>query len=232
MRCNVVQFSLLASQSLSGGLAFPPSRRGCLYSWHTVVWPDGGKTIFVMPNQPFSRNSKEPTHADVGWLSRQGLGHLGYAYREAAEILCEAPAKCGTSEEAMYLVASFAFRHSIELYLKAVLPLVAIHADVTVPNEFQGKHGLLPMWDWISERLADMGNHSLLQDGRSVIEAFDLVDPNGTAFRYNLDLKGNAQLKKLPPAVSLGNLKNAASEVIYLLDGLEEYLSEGAASEA
>jgi hypothetical protein len=63
-----------------------------------------------MAKRPFSRNADEPVHTDIGWLSRQGLAHLGYAYREAAEVLCEAPETSGESEEAMYVVASFAFR--------------------------------------------------------------------------------------------------------------------------
>jgi hypothetical protein len=92
---------------------------------------------------------------------------------------------------------------------------------------FPGKkhaHQLLVMWDWISQKLSDGGLPALPSDRRSVVADFERVDPNGTAFRYNEDLKGVAQLAQLPPAVSLSNLRNAAADVIHFLDSVEEYL--------
>jgi hypothetical protein len=176
-----------------------------------------------MAKQPFSRNADEHIHTDIGWLSRQGFAHLGYAYREAAEVLCEAPEASGRSEEAMYLVASFAFRQSIELYLKSIVPLVEIHTGTPFPKN-KHTHQLLSVWDWINDKLTGLGLSQLSPDGRSVVAEFDRVDPNGTAFRYNVDLKGSAQLAQLPPAVSLTNLQSAAADVIDFLDGVEEYL--------
>jgi hypothetical protein len=176
-----------------------------------------------MAKQPFSRNADEHVHADIGWLSRQGFAHLGYAYREAAEVLCEAPAVSGRSEEAMYLVASFAFRQSIELYLKSIIQLVEMHRDTRFPSK-KHTHQLLSIWDWIDSKLSELGHPPLPADARSVAADFERVDPNGTAFRYNVDLKGSPQLAQLPPAVSLTNLKSAAADVIHLLDSFEEYL--------
>jgi hypothetical protein len=176
--------------------------------------------------QPFSRNEDEPLHADTGWLSEQGLASLGWAYREAGEVLCDAPGTVGAADEAMYLVASFSFRQSIELYLKAICQLLEAHYNASLPNQLRNKHKLLPLWDWIDGEIQSRSYDALPTDARSVVEDFEKVDPNGTAFRYNLDLQGNAQLSQLPPAVSLGNLRNAASEMIHLLDSLEDTLSE------
>ena len=179
-----------------------------------------------MGESPFSRNPDEFIHADVGWLSRQGFGHLAYAYREAADALCAAVEESGRSEEAMYITASFCYRHSIELYLKAVIRLIEAHSGEQAPHRFRGSHHLLDMWDWISDRLCDLGFNALPADERAVIEAFEEVDQNGTAFRYNLDMQNNPQLARLPPTVSISNLHNAATRAIDLLDSLEEYLAE------
>lgn len=179
-----------------------------------------------MSESPFSRNPDEATHTDMGWLSRQGLGHLAYAYRQAADALCAAPETTGESEEAMYLVASYCYRHSLEVYLKAVIKLIEARSGDPAPRHLRGRHSLLGMWDWASEQLEAFGLHALPGDERSVVEAFEEVDSNGTAFRYNLDLEGNPQLTRLPHTVSLSNLKSAAGSAIDVLDALDEHLSE------
>ncbi|GAB3306341.1 hypothetical protein [Haliea atlantica] len=135
------------------------------------------RPLFEEPTAAIERPDQwsEPLGFLVGGSANQRFQHLGQQYYDAAYHLTECikhqdVADCDVANPVLYL-----YRHSIELFLKAImqgtakthsLDTLAEEYRAFVKNEFDAD---CP--DWIITRMKELG----------------AIDPNSTAFRYNVN---------------------------------------------
>lgn len=92
----------------------------------------------------------------------------------------------------------FSFRHGIELYLKAILPLIR---ELSGNEERMKKnHDIDVYWAAISAEIIqidDIADKTEVGIASDIIADFVQIDPTGQVFRYPEDLKGNRHLSEL-----------------------------------
>jgi hypothetical protein len=160
------------------------------------------------------------------------LAVYGLAYRDAADALVEnvRQRKWYSDVDACPIV--FQYRHSIELYLKAIIlwgaGLVRLQSgeDINTDNLFATHRfrDLLPAVKRIFKEAGWLDNRtSSVQFGtfaeiEELILAFEEIDPISFAFRYPIDRSGNANLpeKFHFNVIALGQ---EAHKMLEMLDG-------------
>ena len=89
----------------------------------------------------------------------------------------------------------FLYRHYIEIELKDLLALAGMMSFVDA-RKISG-HGLMPLWAKVLKCVEEVQGTDVRQEFEETfqhcIELFEQVDPQGDAFRYPKDVKGNAQ---------------------------------------
>jgi hypothetical protein len=135
------------------------------------------RPLFEEPTAALERPDhwSEPLGFMVGGLANQKYQHLGQQYYNAAYHLVE----CIKHQDiADYEVANpvlYLYRHSIELFLKAImLGAAKTHSLDTLADEYRGfikSEFDAECPDWIIMRMKELGS----------------IDPNSTAFRYNMN---------------------------------------------
>lgn len=141
------------------------------------------RPLFEEPTADLVRPNEwsEPLGILVGGMANQQYQHLGQQYFNAANNLVESikqhdVADCDVANPVLYL-----YRHSLELYLKAIMQdAVKTHSLETLAEEYRSfvKH----VFDadcpgWIIDRMKELG----------------AIDPNSTAFRYNMTYNRTAK---------------------------------------
>ncbi len=125
---------------------------------------------------------------------------LARSYREGADALLRFALKSGEPRDWGYPVL-FAYRHSLELYLKVAGKIrVETHSlkrCLTILEKHHGQRIPSPARGWIAE--------------------FDLIDPGGTTFRY-ADEKSEALLQYAQYWVDFNQLQHAMTSVFDMLD--------------
>lgn len=134
------------------------------------------RPLFEEPTAAIERPDQwsEPLGFMVGGMANQPYQHLGQQYYNAAYQLVESikhqdVADCEVANPVLYL-----YRHSIELFLKAIMRDAAkTHSLDTLADEYRAF--IKEEFDadcpvWIISRMKELG----------------AIDPNSTAFRYNL----------------------------------------------
>ncbi|WP_374311729.1 hypothetical protein [Dongia sp.] len=153
----------------------------------------------------------EPLGFLVGGAANQRFQHLGQQYFNAANALVEAIkhqdiADCEVANPVLYL-----YRHSVELFLKAIMQESAkTHNLDTLSAEYQAFIGFefdAAVPDWIVGRMRELG----------------AIDPNSTAFRYNLNydrITKTDQPIEGEYHVNLHHLQSAMSALVTALVGV------------
>lgn len=160
------------------------------------------------------------------------LAIYGLAYRESADTLVEAirQRKWYSDIDACPIV--FLYRHSIELYLKAIVlwgaGLVRLQSgehikteNLFVTHKFRD---LLPPLRRIFKEAGWLGNEAsevqfgTFEEIEKLILAFEEIDPISFAFRYPIDKKGDANLPENFHfnVIALGE---ETSKMLRMLDG-------------
>jgi hypothetical protein len=125
---------------------------------------------------------------------------LARSYRESADELLNSALQSGEPREWGYPVL-FAYRHSLELYLKVVGEISAtthsLERCVALLEKHHGQRIPAPARDWITE--------------------LDAIDPRGTTFRY-ADEEAEAALRYAEYWVDFNQLKHAMGCVFDMLD--------------
>lgn len=160
------------------------------------------------------------------------LAVYGGAYREAADTLVRDFEKRKGYSDADACPIAFLYRHSIELYLKAIIlwgaGLVRLQSGEELNTEnLLNTHklgDLLPNLKrifkeahWLDETETEtkFGTYKKIEE---FILAFEAIDPNSFAFRYPVDKKGDASL---PESFHFNviTLGHEASEMLKALEG-------------
>lgn len=135
------------------------------------------RPLFEEPTEALERPSKwsEPLGFMVGGMANQKYQHLGQQYYDAACHLVECikhqdVADCDVANPVLYL-----YRHSIELFLKAIMQGAAkTHSLDTLAEEYRTfikEEFGAECPEWIIGRMKELG----------------AIDPNSTAFRYSMN---------------------------------------------
>lgn len=170
------------------------------------------RPLFEEPTVEIERPDEwsEPLGFLVGGAANQRYQHLGQQYFNAANHLVECikhqdVADCEVANPVLYL-----YRHSIELFLKSIMKGAAkTHSLDTLAEEYrtfikEQFDAVCP--EWIISRMKELG----------------AIDPNSTAFRYNMNY--NKSTKSDSPVdgefhVNLHHLQSAMTALNIALVG-------------
>ena len=171
------------------------------------------RPLFEDPTAAIERPDEwsEPLGFLVGGGANQRFQRLGQQYFNAASALVEA---IKHQQVADYEVANpvlYLYRHSIELFLKAIMRDAAkTHNLDALSQEYQTfirSEFDADVPDWIIDRMRELG----------------AIDPNSTAFRYNLTYDRGAKTDRPIDGeyhVNLHHLQSAMSALVTALVGV------------
>ena len=106
-----------------------------------------------------------------GMVANTDILSLANSYKTAGDILVDVGLKDEQNKELIY-PAIFNYRHSTELYLKAVLP------------NYKDTHKLKNLYSDFKILMKEKSNQDIPTWFENIIIAFDEFDPKGTSFRY------------------------------------------------
>lgn len=135
------------------------------------------RPLFEEPTAALARPDpwSEPLGFMVGGMANQKYQHLGQQYYNAAYHLVESIKNQEVSDSEVANAVLYLYRHSIELFLKAILLDAAkTHNLDTLSDEYRDfikAEFDADCPDWIIMRMKELG----------------AIDPNSTAFRYSLN---------------------------------------------
>lgn len=106
-----------------------------------------------------------------GMVANTDILSLADSYKTAGDILIDVGLKDEQNKELIY-PAIFNYRHSTELYLKAVLP------------HYKNTHKLKDLYSDFMILMKEKFNEDIPTWFENIVISFDEFDPNGTSFRY------------------------------------------------
>ncbi len=170
------------------------------------------RPLFEEPSAAIERPDQwsEPLGFLVGGGANQRYQHLGQQYYNAAEQLVESIKHQDIADHDVANPVLYLYRHSIELFLKAImLGAAKTHSLDTLADEYRDfikdEFGS-DCPEWIITRMKELG----------------AIDPNSTAFRYNMTYNKQAKTDEPVPGefhVNLHHLKSAMTALNVALVG-------------
>ena len=170
------------------------------------------RPLFEEPTAAIERPNQwsEPLGFLVGGGANQQYQHLGQQYYNAAEHLVEGIKHQDVADYEVANPVLYLYRHSIELFLKAIMQGAAkTHSLDTLADEYRDfikdEFGS-DCPKWIITRMKELG----------------AIDPNSTAFRYNMTYNKQAKTDEPVPGefhVNLHHLKSAMTALNVALVG-------------
>ncbi len=170
------------------------------------------RPLFEEPTAAIERPDQwsEPLGFLVGGGANQRYQHLGQQYYNAAEHLVEGIKHQDVADYEVANPVLYLYRHSIELFLKAIMQGAAkTHSLDTLADEYRDfikdEFGS-DCPKWIITRMKELG----------------AIDPNSTAFRYNMTYNKQAKTDEPVPGefhVNLHHLKSAMTALNVALVG-------------
>lgn len=173
----------------------------------------------------FDRVSHFPGIIELG-ESEPSWYRFAHGYRLAADELVARLSKRGAGEAFICLPILFLYRHSVELYLKALLLDVGALQDEE--EAIQGRHDLLPLWTaFRSELLAyDPSQDSpWLDRAGNLIGELNQLDGKSFSFRYPVAKDGSLLLTP-GQGVHLQHFADVMKELYVVLEGASALFSE------
>ena len=110
-----------------------------------------------------------------GMATNNNILSLAISYKKAGDILINGGLKAEQNKDLIY-PAIFNYRHSVELYLKSVLP------------NYKDTHNLKNLYRDFKILLKEKSNEDIPTWFENIIIAFDDYDPRGTSFRYGSEV--------------------------------------------
>jgi hypothetical protein len=187
----------------------------------------------------FKGIKKDPTNADLGWISDKSSAYIS-GYKLAAEKLSEGYEHLDTqAKDSLIFPIIFLYRQHIELSLKSIIRELEIKLNNNREPEELEHHKLLNLWDE-SEKLYNQ----FLQDNsvslvftkpeatkeRSIVNDFNMVDKNSFSFRYSTNKDNTKSLGGID-YISLNNFQTQISIVIERIENIIETLSHSVADQ-
>ncbi|MGI1663965.1 hypothetical protein ACRDNQ_17130 [Palleronia sp. KMU-117] len=141
------------------------------------------RPLFEEPTAALERPSQwsEPLGFMVGGMANQKYQQLGQQYFNAAHYLVESIKHQDVADSEVANPILYLYRHSIELFLKAVmLDAAKTHSLDSLAEEYRAfikEEFDADCPEWIITRMKELGG----------------IDPNSTAFRYNMTYDKSAK---------------------------------------
>lgn len=162
------------------------------------------------------------------WTS--DFSSYGKGYKDGADIIVTdaiAQAESQTSQ-IPYIVfpVVFLYRQYIELRLKETIALGTLIKGGMPDLSKYHHHRINDIWKDARPYIEAeplLGAYESLDALDACIKEFSTIDPDGMAFRYPVDKKGNAHLPKAT-AISLRHLKDTMEKIGNLLDDATGYM--------
>lgn len=151
---------------------------------------------------------------------------FAHGYKLAADELVAHVNEDGGGAAFICYPILFLYRHSVELYLKALLLDVGELLDANEATS--GRHDLMPLWRRFTERLLwyDASQDSPWLDRiTALIAELDNVDRQSFSFRYPV-AKDGTQLLTPGHAVNIQHFAEVMRELYLILEGAAAMLSE------
>jgi hypothetical protein len=165
------------------------------------------------PQQDVANNG-----ALVNWPS-SAWSLYASSYKEAGDVLVNKVESRSSGHDVLVYPILFLYRQYLELYLKLSIRTVRIFLDEG--REIPTGHKIEQLWEHLDglyrRAFPDQSTDALDQTGR-LIREFAVVDPQSTAFRYPVDLKGNPSLPGLR-SIDLVNVRDVIAKMDMLLGG-------------
>lgn len=154
----------------------------------------------------------------VNWSSSEWSLYAS-GYKEAGDVLVNQVENRSSGHDVLVYPILFLYRHYLELYLK--LSIRTVRTLLDEGREMPTGHRIELLWgqlDGLYRRaFPDESTDALDQTGR-LIREFAAVDPQSTAFRYPVDLKGDPSLPGLR-SIDLVNVRDVIAKMDMLLGG-------------
>ncbi len=144
--------------------------------------------------------------AGSSWMEDDGA--MANQFAMAANLLRDAAVKSGTPWFYSYPIL-FLYRHTIELYLKAIVPPTKPTHDLSILRD--------SLIEWVKTRYGYDLSGTWVAD---TITEFAHIDPTSTRFRYLMDNRGQRSFKA-ELSVNLDVLKTRLDSLFLLLMRLE-----------
>lgn len=173
-----------------------------------LVMPRRRRTPAHRPLPKRARSTDRLVHFYFSNQPQRELGYYAGAFLEAARTLVRSLRRRGGFSKVAAAPVLFMYRHSIELYLKAIIvagdrSLAASPDDDEKLFKTLGSHQLLPLlsrvedvfklvgweWHWPLNPLVETTEHA-----RELLGKFDNLDPGSFAFRYPVDKRGRRSI--------------------------------------
>jgi hypothetical protein len=145
-------------------------------------------------------------------------------FRHGAELLADGVVSGRAAPESVGMPMLYCYRHWIELSLKGLL--VDAGYVCNEDEQIHAHHRLLTLWTQLRvrvERMSRRGDEASLDRVSAIVAEIDAMDPRSDAFRYPVNVRGNAMLSGAR-AVDLAQVARVMRELGAILDGLEAML--------
>ncbi len=179
-----------------------------------MPWPKQGAKLFG-PAQNWELNA---CLYHAAWQHERNFSLYAEGYRRAADFIVDGiRAERGSVDYVLYPVA-FLYRQSLELYLKLFIRMAAdilrLRGTDVAKVKWTG-HRLGPLWNQAKALAASID--PIPADVRPAIDEaileFESVDRSSMAFRYPLDLEGEALLSPDIKLINLSQLQDGMGRI-------------------
>lgn len=171
----------------------------------------------------FTATEQSTRNAFVRWNPYREA-EIADGFKEAADAVVAHALEQPSHPDRFLFPIAFMYRHSLEVELK-ILHRKASHLTTTpLPNKGLNTHDLVRIWQLVRrmiEQVWPQGNRQELDRVEQVIRDFQDADPRAQAFRYEVDTKGEENLKAFPDAIAIDSLRDVVTKAYELLDGCE-----------
>lgn len=168
---------------------------------------------------------------DLGWLRRYAKdGDLAEGFQLMADLAIAAlESGAERSHERLFFAVSYAYRHSIELALKAVIRHGQTLEIIDEPlKDLLGRHDLAGLWErtrQVLDAFFEGDDPAPLVATERVVLQFDALDKSGQEFRYARDKRNRPHLANAPSHANLIELKRVMAGVGKFLECCSTALS-------
>jgi hypothetical protein len=187
-----------------------------------MPWPEDGDTLLA-PRV----GSEETIHHPYSWVDSdlEQLSSFAHQYSECArELVREWLRSTAGGPGRVLLVVGFLYRHSVELYLKAIFARSALFQNLSGKEQRKALegHSLQRLWKQAKPTLADFTDAGELSLVEQRILELDALDKQSDGFRYPFAFVGKDG-KREPGLPGLYN--SSFVNLVWILDGLTSWLA-------
>ena len=192
------------------------------------LWPKSGDDLF--------RDDDDWWHTAIIQNEVHGEYVIARSFKEAGDLLVGYVSDKKTGQDLLVFPIMFAYRHHLELMIKAVIKEGRRHLGCT--GDYKHIHDLMGLWSEcrkILEAIFPDEDIEPLDATEHILEQLARVDPKSQSFRYPANQKSQAHIDQLRiPLANVARVVEGAGNflggsVIWIVE--ERYLSTGEGEE-